>query len=250
MSRVDRVSEVVQALEDKILSGGLNPGDPLPSEREISTQLGVSRTVVREAIGRLAGLGLVRSIQGSGTRVAAPSGRQISVGYQRLLRWSDCRLEDLAAVRLPLETAIAASAAIHRTEVQLASLEETQQTLGNPAKSLKAHLKADLDFHAILAEATGNAMFHLVLAPIQELLIESRRQTLGRHGAALAHRHHADILAAVVAGDARLASQAMREHIEANFQHLRAAATSVDAVLLGDQPQGGDTIQRRVKEFP
>lgn len=242
MSRVDRVSEVVQSLEDKIFGGGLNPGDPLPSEREISTQLGVSRTVVREAIGRLASLGLVRSIQGSGTRVAAPNSRQISIGYQRLLRWSDCRLEDLAAVRLPLETSIAALAATHRTAAQLVQLEETQQTLGNPAKSLKAHVKADLDFHAILAEATGNAMFHLVLAPIQELLIESRRQTLGRHGAAIAHRHHAAILAAVAAGDPQLASQAMREHIEANFQHLREAAFSKDAASLCDPLFGGGGI--------
>jgi len=236
MSRVDRVSEVVQAFEHKILSGGLNPGDPLPSEREISAQLGVSRTVVREAIGRLASLGLVRSVHGSGTRVAAPNGKEISVGYQRLLRWSDCRLEDLAAVRLPLETAIAASAALNRSEAQIVQLEQTQQILGNPAKSLKAHVKADLDFHAILADATGNSIFQLVLAPMQELLIESRTQTLGRHGAALAHRHHAAILSAVRARDAQLASQAMREHIEANFQHLHEAAAVRQAGPSGDRP--------------
>ena len=229
MSRVDRVSEVVEVLEDKILGGGLNPGDPLPSEREISAQLGVSRTVVREAIGRLASLGLVQSVHGSGTRVAAPNGRQISAGYESLLRWTDCRLEDLAAVRLPLETTIAALAATHRSEGHLAMLDATQRILGNPAKSLKAHVKADLDFHAILAEATGNAIFQLVLAPIRELLVESRTQTLGRHGADLAHRHHAVILAAVRDQDASRASQAMREHIEANFQHLREAAASPEA---------------------
>lgn len=227
MSRVDRVSEVVQALEDKILQGGLAPGDPLPSEREISAQMGVSRTVVREAIGRLASLGLVRSIHGSGTRVETPTGRQISVGFERLLRWSDCRLEDLAEVRLPLETSIAASAALHRTENHLEMLDETQQVLGDPGRSLKAHVKADLEFHAILAEATGNPIFQMVLSPIQELLIESRRQTLGSHGAELAHRHHARILAAVREGDAQRASQAMREHIEANFEHLHAATEIV-----------------------
>lgn len=238
MSRVDRVSEVVQALEDKILQGGLAPGDPLPSERDISAQMGVSRTVVREAIGRLASLGLVRSIHGSGTRVEAPTGRQISVGFERLLRWSDCRLEDLAAVRLPLETAIAASAAIHRTEEHLAMLDETQQTLGDPAQSLKAHVKADLEFHAILAEATGNPIFQMVLSPIQELLIESRRQTLGSHGAELAHDHHARILAAVRQGDPERASQSMREHIQTNFQHLHQAAENAPT----DQPSPGDGV--------
>lgn len=234
MSRVDRVSEVVQALEAKILQGGLAPGDALPSERDISAQMGVSRTVVREALGRLASLGLVRSVHGSGTRVEAPTGRQISVGFERLLRWSDCRLEDLAAVRLPLETAIAASAAAHRSEEHLALLEETQQVLGDPCQSLKAHVKADLEFHALLAEATGNPIFQMVLSPFQELLIESRRQTLGSHGAALAYDHHARILAAVRDRHSPRASQAMREHIEANFQHLHAAAENA-----ARQPKAG-----------
>src|SRR5262245_65521989 len=114
MSRVDRVSQVVDRFERAILSGELAPGDLMPSEREISAAMGVSRSVVREALGRLASLGLVRSVHGSGTRVEAPSGRQVTVGYQRLLQRADVRLEDLAGVRLPLEVAIAALAATHR----------------------------------------------------------------------------------------------------------------------------------------
>ena len=52
-----------------------------------------------------------------------------------------------------------------------------------------------------LAEASDNPFFGLVLASIQELLIECRRRTLDRHGSALAHEHHAAILSAVAAGD-------------------------------------------------
>ena len=87
---------------------------------------------MREALGRLASLGLVESRHGSGTRVASPNGRDISVGYERLLRGSDAPLEDLAVVRLPLETTIAALAAIGRTTAHLTQLEATQRTLGNP----------------------------------------------------------------------------------------------------------------------
>jgi GntR family transcriptional repressor for pyruvate dehydrogenase complex len=226
MPHADRVSEVTQYLERAILSGGLAPGDLLPSEREISAEIGVSRSVVREALGRLASLGLIKSVQGSGTRVEAPSGRPITVGYQRLLRGGEYNLADLAAVRLPLETTIASLAARHRTPEQVQRLAQTQQVLGDPAGTLEAHVGADLEFHAILAEASGNPFFGLVLAPIQELLIESRRRTLGRHGAEVAHRHHAAILAAVEAGDADAAAAAMRHHIEANFQHLAADGAS------------------------
>jgi DNA-binding FadR family transcriptional regulator len=229
MSRTDHVTQLADWLEQAILSGEFRPGDLLPSEREISTRRGVSRSVVREALGRLASLGLVRSVHGSGTRVEAPSSRQVTVGYQRLLSRPDFRLEDLAAVRLPLETAIAAQAAERRSDDDLARMERAQQVLANPRRSLEAHAEADLEFHAALADATGNPLFRVVLAPIQQLLIASRRQTLGRYGSEIAHRHHEAILAAVRDRNPGAAARAMREHIEANFQHLRDVAAAEPA---------------------
>lgn len=220
MSRTASVAQVADQLEQSILAGQLAPGDLLPSERDLAAKLGVSRSVVREALGRLSSLGLVESVHGSGTRVGAPSTRPVTLGYQRLLSRPELKLEDLAAVRLPLETTIVALAAARRTADHLKRLEKTQQVLSNSHRSLEAHVKADLEFHCILAEATGNPLFQVMLAPIQELLIESRRRTLGRYGAELAHQHHARILAAVADQDAAEASKAMRAHIEANFRHL------------------------------
>ena len=220
MPHADRVTQTARRIEQDILSGKLAPGDSLPSEREISAEMGVSRSVVREALGRLASLGLVRSVHGSGTRVEAPSGKPITTGYQILLRRGEVRLADVAAVRLPLETAIAAEAARRRTDEHVARLEAAQAALADRRGALEAHVKADLQFHAVLAEATGNPLFGLVLAPIQELLIETRRRTVGRHGAALAHEHHARILDAVRAGNPAAAAEAMRAHLEANYRHL------------------------------
>src|SRR5438105_7720627 len=156
MPSADRVAEVVRHLEQRILSGQLAAGDRVPSERELSAEMGVSRSVVREALGRLASMGLVRSVHGSGTRVEAPSGKPITTGYQILLRRGEVRLADVAAVRLPLETAIAAEAARRRTDEHLARLDEAQRALADPHGTLEAHVKADLEFHAVLAGATGN----------------------------------------------------------------------------------------------
>lgn len=224
MANRDHVSQLAGHFEQAILSGELAPGDLLPSERELSASMGISRSVVREALGRLASLGLVRSQHGSGTRVEVPTSKQVTVGYQRLLTGAVFKLEDLSAVRLPLETTIAGLAALKRTDQDLAVMDRTQKVLGNPKRALEAHVKADLDFHQALADATGNALFATVLTPIQQLLVESRRRTLGRYGAAIAYRHHAKILAAVRAQDARAAEREMRRHIEANFRHLKAAA--------------------------
>ena len=134
-----RVADVTAILERQILSGELSVGDYLPAERTLSEKLGVSRSVVREAL-----------------------------------------------VRLPLETTMAALAAMSRTNDHLSRLDATQIILANPRKSLAAHVKADVAFHSILAEATGNRFLPLMLTPIQDLLIESRLQTLRRYGAALA----------------------------------------------------------------
>lgn len=220
MAGVDRVNELVRHFEAQILSGQLAPGDLLPSERAISVAMNVSRSVVREALGRLADRALVRSVHGSGTRVEAPSSRPITEGLQRLLRQGEVQLAQLAEVRLPLETAIAALAARHRSDEQLERMARTQQVLAEPSASLEAQAAADVAFHALLAEASGNPLFGVVLEPIQQLLIESRRRTLGRHGAALAHAHHGAILAAVVRRDEAGAAEAMRRHLQVNVRHL------------------------------
>ena len=220
MAGADNVSKVVSHFEELILSGALAPGDLLPSERAIASEMDVGRNVVREAISRLASLGLVCTVHGSGTRVEAPSGRPITQTYERLLRRGRLELAQLAQVRLPLETAIAGLAAEHRSEEQLGRLARTQEALASERAGLEEQVQADLDFHAILAEASGNPLFDLVLSPMQELLIESRRRTLGRHGARLAYEHHAAVLEAVRARDAAAAAEAMRRHLQANFQHL------------------------------
>jgi DNA-binding FadR family transcriptional regulator len=224
-----RVSEVTARLERAIVSGELAVGEYLPAERTLCEQLEVSRSVVREALGRLASLGLVESRHGSGTRVASPSGREISVGYERLMRGSEASLEDLAVVRLPLETTIAALAATRRSDSDLARLARAQEILGNPRKSLAAHVKADGAFHTILAEATGNQFLPLVLSPIHDVLIESRLRTLRRYGAALACAHHEKILAAVRQRDPAAAAQAMREHLTVNSRHLQELSQQISA---------------------
>jgi len=241
---LDRVSDISRQLERAIVQGEYSPGQRLPPERLLSSQFQVSRSVIREALGRLASLGLVESRQGSGTRVTAPSGRQVSLGYERLLREVPERLAELAAVRLTLETSIASLAALHRRPEHLRELERLQQILHQPRRSLAAHVKADGDFHATLAEAAGNPFFSLVLAPIHDLLTESRLQTLRRYGASIAWQHHQRILDAVRAQDPAEAARAMEEHLTVNSRHLQEiddateteVSPSVDVVPLRRKP--------------
>jgi len=103
----DRVSQVVQHFEESILTGRLKPGDLLPPERDLSAELKVSRSVVREALGQLASMGLVRRQQGSGTRVCRPTSAPTTTGFWKLLQAQGLKESDLLAVRVLLEPAIA-----------------------------------------------------------------------------------------------------------------------------------------------
>ena len=223
----ERTAEITAHLEQLILSGELKADDRLPPERELAAEWQVSRSVVREAIGRLAAVGLVRSRQGSGTRIASPDGSHQRLNYQWMITQGVLRLDQLSDARLPLETTIAALAAAHRTDDHLKQLVAAQRKLAAKGETLKGQVEADMRFHAILAEATGNPIFQIILQPIQELLIEGRRRTLGRYGTKLAHEHHAQILAAVRKQDAAGAREAMRVHIAANSQHLATLADDV-----------------------
>ncbi len=223
----DRAVQIAQQLEQDILSGKLHPGERLPPERDLVEKLGVSRSVVREALNRLQSVGLVRSVQGSGTRVSEPDDRPLVVGYRRLMQLGKIRPQDLSAVRLPLETTIASLAAERRSDKHLEQLAKTLAVLGSSASTLEQRVEADLDFHACLAEASGNPIFHIILHPIYELLRETREMTIGTFGADSALHHHTQILSAVRDRDSLRAVAAMREHLQASQEHL---------VQLAEQP--------------
>ncbi len=217
----DRVSLVADYLERTILSGKLEPGEPLPPEREISSQMGVSRSVVREAIGRLTSLGLIKSIHGAGNRVQPPDSKQIKLGYRRMLLAKELSAQQLDDVRLGLEISIASAAAENRTDDHLERLRKAQQVLGNTKRSLQSQLRADVDFHATLAEATANPLYEIMLEPLQEVLLEHRRRSLSRNGAKSVLRHHDKILAAVENQDPVAAAEAMEEHLRVGASQRR-----------------------------
>jgi len=213
-SNADRVAQVVDHLEKRIFSGTLQPGDLLPAERELSSELGVSRSVVREALGKLDSLGLVQRRQGSGTRVAPPSKTPVLKGFQRMFHTGDIDLNDLTEARLPLEIAMVRLAAVRRTDDHVRRLEQQQRVLENEQEDIESHLRADEAFHAILAEATGNPMFGMLLEPVQYLRHEPYRKHYDQYQLRQAHDEHQAILDAIRDGNPEAAEAAVRAHLE------------------------------------
>jgi len=210
-------------LREQVIRGDYGRDGDLPSQEELCQMLGVSRTVVREALQQLQSQRLVEVSQGRRPKVVPLDSAPLSDGLALILQRSKGTLFDVAEARLLLETEIAARAAKHATreDVQLlqTSIELLQKT-----SDRKLQVQADIDFHSRLASASGNVVFRYLLDALADLLHQSRVKTIGLSGVGPAIKGHQAILKAVAARDPEKAREAMRKHLEASVQDLKKAS--------------------------
>lgn len=217
---------VEHELERLIVESHLEEGDRLPSERELSAQFGVSRTVVREAIRALAAKRLVEVGVGRGTVVRAPSAESAALSMKLLLRMQagGADLDKVIEVRRVLEVEIAGLAAARRTDHDLRELDSVLDRADRHRNDPDAFIKEDVGFHARLAEATHNELFVMLLASLAGVMTEVRILGLRTSGtASRALKHHRHILDAVRAADPTAARAAMGAHMDEATDTLRLA---------------------------
>lgn len=211
---------IVTYIQRLIETGELRPGDRLPAERELATQLGVSRTVLREALHTLAAYGLVELQHGRGVFVAAGSA-QAATQRLTLAMTSDETaplLHDLFEIRRTLEGAAAEWAATRATPEQIAALRAN--LFEGLAIYQSSHIDAgvagamDARFHAALAAATNNRVLMSLMAALVDELAIARERSLAIPGRALRSLHqHEAVVMAIEERDAPAARRAMLEHL-------------------------------------
>ncbi len=223
IQRGDTVQKIVVALKELILGGDLEPGTPLPSERELSERLEVSRFSLREALRVTQAQGLIEIRQGRRPRVAGPSAAPAAEVIALSLKRSRNPLLDLVVARQGLETQVARVAARRISEQALQSLEQTIRSIESNPSDLGNCVEQDLAFHEILVTSTDNPVFRIMLAPLTELLRQSRKRTI-RRGIDRVIRGHGEILAALRKRHPEAAAQAMYRHLEMAEEDLRTEA--------------------------
>jgi len=212
-------------LQQEILKRKLAVGDRMPTEVELAQRFDVSRTVVREAARLLVQRGLVTVKPGRGMTIAHFDGRFIAEQYSLLLRLSNGTFAQLLDFRLVLEVEMSAMAAQQRTEEQLAGMRETNDALRAALGSRADFLAADLTFHELIATASGNPFYPLVIGPINGFLRET--YSTGPGYPSEAHHtvtEHDEIADAIAAKDSAWAHAA-------TDRHLRRVAASRDVLL-------------------
>jgi len=208
----NRVTGEIEAL---IVQNKLQPGDRLLAERELARQFGVSRTVIREAVRALTAKGLLEVHPGSGTIVRSPTAQNVSQSMTLYLRGSQPRqgFGKVLEVRSLLEVEIAGLAAERRTADDIAHMTATLERM-NQVISRESFVSWDMEFHLLLANATHNELFTLLLDSVAEAMRQLRELAYDITGAPTrAYKYHSAILEQVKAGDRKGARQAMREHL-------------------------------------
>lgn len=203
--------ETVETIGSRIVNGHYEPGSQLPPQR-LEQELGISSSVLREAMRVLAAKGLVESRQKLGTIVTPRSAW--SLLDADLLRWQEGNedtsfLDDLAEIRFIIEPAAASLAALRHTEQDLQDLRDALQAMIDAGADGTGVIDADLAFHRALLNAAHNELLTRM-----EFILESGLRARDM----IVHNRsewpdsvpvHNAILTAVAAGDSAAAEQAV-----------------------------------------
>jgi GntR family transcriptional regulator, transcriptional repressor for pyruvate dehydrogenase complex len=216
VAREPRLSDkVADMMLETILSRRLDVGERLPSERELGEQFGVSRTVVREAVRALVAKGVIEVRSGSGLRVAAVDAAAVSESMTLFLRGGSLDFEKVHEVRRLLEVHIAGLAAERAGEDDLAYLAEVHERMQRQVGDVEAAARDDLEFHRVIARATHNELYLVLMDSIGGSLIDIRRDNLGSGSAPATLQQHQRVFERISAHDADGARAAMSAHLEA-----------------------------------
>jgi len=214
MPRSRLYEHIASTIEELIISGRLKPGDRLPPERELASNMEVGRGAVRESVKLLADRGLIEILPGRGTFVSAPHATRLTADIGRLVRATNGTHEDLTEVRRVLEVAMAGLAAERASDDDIRQLQRTLAEMEASVDSADGYVAAHLAFHGCLARATGNTLFVLLINALIDLLRERTFEAL-RDPAAVANRQfwHRRLYQAVAQHDVGAARDAMERHL-------------------------------------
>lgn len=234
--------EIANRIVDAILAGRITPGQRL-GEQSLSDLFGVSRTLVREALARLTARGMVEVNSRRGWFVVQPSVDQAREAFQARVAIETGLIQTLPGGLKP--------ASVDRLKQHVAD-ERAAIAAGDAGQ--RSYLLGE--FHVCLAECAGNSLLADILKDLtaRTTLIATLFQST--HDATQSCQDHADIVAALEAGDTALATARLREHIEVVARHLGRPAEPTDPLdvlrnaLLAATPAPAKTRAAPAKATP
>jgi len=243
---------VADAILDYVDAQGAQPGDNLPTEAELSEQLSVSRTAVREALKELQAIGVIHTRHGQGSfvsRIAVPELFDVDDAKLRMVEINPEELLHIAEVRYLIEGQTAMLAAQNATPDQLANIKAHLDSMIKTGGVGPENFKPDLRFHLAIAQASGNLVYPTLLRVLMYLLVRYEEEIVESFpepypGATIVvHRRIYEAIAARSPAEARAA---MEKHLEENIIWARQRLEKLKARAEGASTHGapvGDALQ-------
>lgn len=206
--------QVVAKLREKVVRGDYAPGSRLPTASSLSETLGVSVSVVRDALRTLSSMGLVEVRHGHGIFAAQPRDDTLSSALALRMQRSDLTISDVLQARITVEGAFAAEAAqcgdAESWKVMRPALDAFEEHV-RAGERREAHL-AHLRFHLSILSALRVPALELILQPLQEVIIVSSQPTEPERDDQWNIEEHRNLLAAIMSGDPSAARAAVHDH--------------------------------------
>lgn len=220
----ERVAEEILRLIGELK---LQPGDRMPTENQLASRLGTSRTVVREAVKILSAIGRIRAQKGRGLFVANDEGMLGSSLWGSFFLPTDLdHVYRLFEFRRVQEAAASRLAATRATPADLRAIEEAAGTCREGHLTGQSGLfdRGDDDFHINVAKASQNPF--LVDAVREARRLQRQSSTIGLHGTVGGHAEeavaeHEAIYRAIRDGDPEAAAQAATVHLDQTLEDYR-----------------------------
>ncbi|WP_210367027.1 FadR/GntR family transcriptional regulator [Bacillus sp. REN3] len=218
MARKKTYLVLVDKITERYLNGNLKPGDRLPSERELASQLNVSRTSIREALRFMEQNGLIEIRQGGGSFVKVFDLQSRKEEIMKAVKEENPMVYEMLELRRALEVESAFLAAKRATSTDLEKLRTALMNMALSKQNPELGLKADIDFHTGIVEATYNSIFIKMIHTLSSHMEDTIRATQ-KHRFKDPSRYedtldeHKEIYLAIASGNANRAKELMEEHI-------------------------------------
>lgn len=213
-----KVTDVVyRQLVSLIATGRLKPGEKLPSERAMASEMGVSRQSIREAIHRARAEGLLEVRQGGGTFVISSLKANLKPPLSILLEGQAENIFEFLEIRRLLEAWCAEKAAAQATRQDLKKMKELLGRMSEVRPPEDAWEKADLEFHSAIAAATHNVIAMHLMKGLEESFhayFRMKQFTTRSEAKEDLLKQHREIFEAIRKGDGAMARERMVEHLD------------------------------------
>ena len=164
---------VVKSIITYIRDNQLKVGAPILSEGEFAQQLGVSRTVVREAFKALAAMNIIEVSAGRRARVSAFDGSVMALTLGHGLRTEQVTVQQVWDVRRAIEMRAVALACMHRTEKEADHILALNRKMRETRKDIARMTEHDIAFHVAIANATRNPLFPVLISSLTTAMRET-----------------------------------------------------------------------------